>query len=215
HTGPRDDSEAWAERARGWMRVMRFDAWLSMVVYTFATIAFYLLGAVVLWRTGLNPGGKDLIRSLSEMYVPVFGDWAPAVFLFGAFAVLYSTYFVAAAGNARTIADGIGLLGVTDGSERARLRWTKTISFIFPLLAVALFWIVGMVAKGQSPVAMVMAAGIGQGILLPMVGFGALWFRYRRCVDALRPGKLWDLMLWISFVGFVVVGIVTVYKHFS
>ncbi|MFP6657061.1 MAG: Nramp family divalent metal transporter [Pirellulales bacterium] len=215
HTGPRDDSEAWAERARGWMRVMRFDAWLSMVVYTFATIAFYLLGAAVLWRTGLNPGGKDLIRSLSEMYVPVFGDWAPAVFLFGAFAVLYSTYFVAAAGNARTIADGIGLLGVTDGSERARLRWTKTISFIFPLLAVALFWIVGMVAKGQSPVAMVMAAGIGQGILLPMVGFGALWFRYRRCVDALRPGKLWDLMLWISFVGFVVVGIVTVYKHFS
>ena len=44
-TGPRDDSPEWAERARGWMRVMRWDAWCSMVVYTFATIAFYLLGA--------------------------------------------------------------------------------------------------------------------------------------------------------------------------
>ena len=37
-TGARDDSEAWAERARGWMRVMRWDAWCSMVVYTLSLI---------------------------------------------------------------------------------------------------------------------------------------------------------------------------------
>jgi len=66
--------------------------------------------------------------------------------------------------------------------------------------------------KGQSPVAMVLAAGIGWAILLPVVGVGALWFRYRRCVDALKPGKLWDAMLWISFVGFLVVGVVALIK---
>src|SRR5690606_4128119 len=54
-TGARDDSPGWAKRARGWVRVLRTDAWLSMVVYTFATMAFYLLGAAVLWRIGLNP----------------------------------------------------------------------------------------------------------------------------------------------------------------
>jgi hypothetical protein len=43
-TGPRDKTEDWAARARGWMRVMRVDAWCSMVVYTFATVAFYILG---------------------------------------------------------------------------------------------------------------------------------------------------------------------------
>ena len=29
-TGPRDDSPEWYERARGWMRVMKYDAWFSM-----------------------------------------------------------------------------------------------------------------------------------------------------------------------------------------
>src|SRR5690606_24781952 len=33
-TGPRDEGEPWAARARGWLRVLRLDAWLSMAVYT-------------------------------------------------------------------------------------------------------------------------------------------------------------------------------------
>ena len=72
-TGPRDSSSAWAMRARGWMNVMRWDAWCSMVVYTVATIAFYLLGAAILGRTGLVPEDRDLIRTLNVMYEPVFG----------------------------------------------------------------------------------------------------------------------------------------------
>ncbi len=55
--GPRDDSSEWAARAQGWMTVLRWDAWASMVIYTFATVAFYLLGAAVLGRTGLDPEG--------------------------------------------------------------------------------------------------------------------------------------------------------------
>ncbi|MCH2114114.1 MAG: divalent metal cation transporter [Pirellulales bacterium] len=206
HTGPRDGTAAWDERARGWMRVMRVDAWLSMVVYTFATVAFYLLGAAVLGRTGLNPGGQDLIRTLAEVYVPVFGDKAQPVFLFGAFAVLYSTFFVAAAGNARTVADALGIFGFTDGTEQTRMRWTKILSAVWPMIAVALFWIVGWFGGGQQPALMVMAAGIGGALLLPIIGVGALWFRFRRCVDALRPGRLWDVMLWISFLGFLIAG---------
>ncbi|MHC4497218.1 MAG: transmembrane Mn(2+) transporter, partial [Planctomycetota bacterium] len=91
-TGPRDRTDGWIRRARGWMRVMHVDAWLSMVVYTFATVAFYLLGAAVLGRTGLNPSGEHMVRILAAMYVPVFGSWADGVFLSGAFAVLYSTF---------------------------------------------------------------------------------------------------------------------------
>ena len=41
HTGPRERTEAWRERARGWIRVMVLDAVLSMVVYTAMTAAFY------------------------------------------------------------------------------------------------------------------------------------------------------------------------------
>ncbi len=94
--GPRDDSPAWARRARGWLAVMQLDAWGSMLVYTLVTIAFYLLGAATLGRLGLVPAGSEMVRTLGAMYAPVFGDWASTVFRWGGFAVLYSTFFVAA-----------------------------------------------------------------------------------------------------------------------
>ena len=138
-TGLRDGSKEWIERARGWMKVLYVDAFASMVVYTLATVAFFLLGAAVLGRTGLNPQKAEMVRTLGQMYVPVFGSWAEGVFLFGAFAVLYSTFFVAAAGNARMIADALGLFGLTDGSEAARQKWTKILSVAWPIVALVVY----------------------------------------------------------------------------
>jgi len=199
-TGLRDDTIQWVQRARGWIRVLYTDAWVSMVVYTFATVAFYLLGAAVLGRTGLNPAKEDMVRTLSVMYIPVFGSWAPVVFLCGSFAVLYSTFFVAAAGNVRMLADALGLFGLTDGSEEARRKWVRILSPIWPLVAVVLFIFV------RRPAAMVIACGIAQSIMLPMLGAAALYFRYRRCDENLRPSLVWDGLLWLSFVGFLIVG---------
>jgi hypothetical protein len=199
-TGPRDADPGWAARARGWMRVLHTDAWLSMVVYTFATVAFYLLGAAVLWRVGLNPAGSNMVRTLSEMYVPVFGAWAQPLFLLGAIAVLYSTFFVAAAGNARMVADGLGLFGVVDASEEGRMRWSRIISVIWPILALLALLLF------RAPVAMVLASGLAQAIMLPLLGIAVLYFRYRRVDGRLQPGALWDVLLWISCIGFAVVG---------
>ena len=198
-TGPRDRTQAWIRRARGWLKVLQFDAWFSMVVYTFATVAFYLLGAAVLGRTGLNPSGKDMVRTLAAMYVPVFGSWADEVFLSGAFAVLYSTFFVAAAGNARMVADAMGLFGITEDSEKSRLRWTRIVSAIWPLAALLLY--IGV----RQPAKMVLASGSAQAIMLPMLGAAALYFRYRRCDENMRPGRIWDAMLWISLAGFTII----------
>jgi Mn2+/Fe2+ NRAMP family transporter len=199
-TGPREGTAQWIKRARGWLRVLHVDAWLSMVVYTFATVAFYLLGAAVLGRTGLNPEGRHMVRTLAAMYVPVFGPWAHGIFLSGAFAVLYSTFFVAAAGNARMAADALGLFGITDGSEKARLRWTRIISAIWPLAALLLY--IGV----RAPAKMILACGTAQAIMLPMLGAAALYFRYRRSDENLRPGRLWDVMLWLSLIGFTIIG---------
>jgi Mn2+/Fe2+ NRAMP family transporter len=205
-TGPPDGSSAWFQRARGWIRVLQVDAWLSMVVYTFATVAFYLLGAAVLGRSGLNPAKSDMIRTLSEMYVPVFGSWAPLVFLFGAFSVLYSTLFVAAAGNARIVSDSFGLFGLHDGSETAREKWTRILSMIWPLIALLMYVFV------RAPAAMVLASGIAQSIMLPMLGIAVLYFRYRRTPQPLQPGRTWDLLLWISCGGFLIVGAWSLYS---
>ena len=54
--GERDGSAAWASRARGWIRVMHLDITCSLVIYTMATVAFYLLGAGVLHRHGPRAG---------------------------------------------------------------------------------------------------------------------------------------------------------------
>ena len=48
NVGPYDPTNVWYDRAKGWLRVMRFDAGLSMVVYTGATVAFFLLGSALL-----------------------------------------------------------------------------------------------------------------------------------------------------------------------
>jgi hypothetical protein len=53
---------------------------------------------------------------------------------------------------------------------------------------------------------MILASGTAQAIMLPMLGATALYFRYRRSDESLRPGLLWDAMLWLSLVGFVVIG---------
>lgn len=209
YAGVRDGSKAWTERAKGWFRVLKIDAWSSMVVYTFTTVVFYLLGAAVLWRVGLNPERGDMIRTLSEMYVPVFGSWAQGVFLFGAFAVLYSTFFVVAAGYSRMVADAFGLFGFHDGSEASRLKWTRVISMIWPFMALATYVFV------KAPVAMILASGVAQAVMLPMLGIAVLYFRYKRSDPELLTGRTWDVLLWLSSIGLFIAGAWSLYSTIS
>lgn len=208
YAGPNDGSEAWAARAKGWMRVMRFDAWGSMCVYTFATVAFYLLGAAVLHRVGLNPAKDDMVRTLAVMFVPVFSDWAASVFLFGAFAVLYSTFFVANAGHARVFSDAMRVVGWIDNDDATREKWVRRLSGFFPLLCLSVFLIF------PEPTKLVLFSGVMQGIMLPMLAGAALYLRYYRCAESLRPSFLWDLALWASAGAMLITGGWTVLTAF-
>lgn len=203
-TGANDGSEAWKRRAAGWMRVMHVDAWGAMIVYTFATIAFYLLGAAILNRVGLNPDKDTMVRTLAVMFVPVFSDWAAMIFLFGAFAVLYSTFFVANASHARVFSDALRVIGVIEDDEVTRQRWIRWLSGFFPLLCLVIY------LAFPSPAQLVLLSGVAQGIMLPMLAAAALYFRYQRCVPSLRPTKLWDAMLWLSAAAMLVTGLWTV-----
>ncbi len=198
--GPHDESDAWAERARGWLRVLRWDAFCSMVIYTFATIAFYLLGAAILWRVGLNPEGTDMIATLGTMYAPVFGDWAKWVFIIGAFVVLYSTFFVASGGGARVMADAFRVFGLIGDNDADLQRWSRILCGAYPILSVLVYLFY------RQPVQLVLIGGAMQAIMLPVLGSAALYFRYRRSDPRVLPGKLWDAILWVSAAAFFVVG---------
>ncbi|MEM8912225.1 MAG: Nramp family divalent metal transporter [Planctomycetota bacterium] len=203
-TGVNDGSPEWLDRAAGWMRVMRVDAWGAMVVYTFATIAFYLLGAAVLNRVGLNPEKSDMVRTLAVMFVPVFSDWASTVFLFGAIAVLYSTFFVANASHARVFSDALRVMGVIADDDATRRIWIRRLSAVFPILGFLIYLLF------RSPAQLVLISGVAQGVMLPMLGGAALFFRYRRCVEGLQPGRWWDVMLWASAGAMLVTGTWTI-----
>ena len=198
--GPVEQTAEWESRAKGWMRVMKYDAWLSMVVYTVSTVAFYLLGAAILHRTGMIPASTEMVATLSSMYKPVFGAFAQQIFLVGAFAVLFSTFFVANAAKARMATDVIAVLGFATWTEQSRSKVVRIFGGLFPATCVIIYLFI------PAPVTLVLIAGVMQSLLLPVLGFAALYFRYKACDPRLVPSPIWDIGLWISFACFAVIG---------
>ena len=199
-TGRFENTEAWLNRARGWMRVMRFDALLSMVVYTGLTIAFYLLGAAVLHAEGLAPEGMDMIKNLSLMYTETLGEGSRIIFLIGAFVALYSTIFVSTATHARMYTDCFKLIGWIDiKTEEDKQRSIKRLVTIIPLFQFTLF------IAFKAPLWMVVIGGSFQAVSLIAISFGALYLRYKKYIPELRPSRFFDLCLWISGICITIV----------
>ena len=102
--GPDDGSAAWVARAKGWIRVLQTDVWLTLGVLTLATVPFYMLG-----------------------------EWAFWLFMAGAFFVLFSTLVSGLGGSARMFADAMVVLDVISGDDyRARLRVMRIFAVISP-----------------------------------------------------------------------------------
>lgn len=209
HTGIDDGSPAWLERARGWLRVMHYDIWVSMLIYTTATIGFFVLGAGILHRSGIQPEESKLIQTLSAMYEPVLGSWAPPIFLFGAFMVLYSTFYVANASHARTFTDGLHVVNMISGHRESQANMVKLLSALFPMLCLAVYWLL------PNPAWLVLISGSAQAVMLPMLGFAALYFRYYKTRRDLLGSRWVELGLWISVALLFVIGLTNLYLELS
>lgn len=192
YAGRNDGSDAWVTGARGWIGVMQVDALVAMVVYTVATVAFYLLGASVLHGQGLVPAGNEMVQALSKIYTSTLGPWAFYLFLAGAFFVLYSTIFSATASNARVVLDFLQMIqAVREGGEEHRRFWLRVMVVLLVSLNTTWYLI------GGEPVAMVLVGGIAQACMLPIIGFSTLYLRYRHFDPALRPRRWVDALLWL------------------
>ncbi len=208
--GPNDQSAGWRERARGWMGIMRIDAWMSFAIYTTTTVAFYLLGAAILHAKGLQVENSQMINTLSHMYRETFGQWSFWLFLVGAFAVLYSTVFGATASNARLFADALSIYGIVNyRTPEDHARWVRIGCVVLPVAFATVYLILG------DPMSLVFVGALAQGVMLPFLGFAALYLHYRRTDAALKPGRLWILLLWISVLSMVVVGGYKVFEELS
>jgi len=183
---PRDPAVVVA-RIRG----MRVDISAALIVYTFSTIAFFILGATILHGAKEIPRGLDMVRTLSQMYTRTFGDWVYYVFAIGAFIVCYSTFFVAMATWARMIADNLRLLS-RDGTK---FNSKRALNWIIPALSVV--YLVLFISFKQTPQWLIIGGGAIQTLLLPVFAIAVLIIRRKRG-DEFRPGRWYDVVLYLS-----------------
>ena len=208
--GPREDSPDWQTRALGWIGVMKKDVWLCMVIYTLATLAFFFLGAAVLHAQGMVPEGFGTVQILSGMYTETLGNWAFYLFGVGAFVVLFSTYFVTIVGQSRMLADALSVLGfVTYARPNDRQRVVRTIGVLLPLVYLVLY------VLWSAPVTMVIFGALMQTILLPAIGWAALYFSRTTAREAgVPPSRLMQAALTAATVIMAAFAIYAVWVRF-
>jgi Mn2+/Fe2+ NRAMP family transporter len=194
YTGPHENSEAWRRRARGWVHVMNVDVIFSMIIYTVATIAFYLLGAGILHGMGLVPATSDMIPILSNIYTQTLGAWAKYVFYVGAIVILYGTIFAGTAGHSRMLSDFMRLQGVFAHDDyKARKRWRDIFIVVLTVIPVVMFFIFG-----EQPVAMVTWGGLSQAWTLPLISFGTVYLTCRYLPKEMSAPAWMTALLWLG-----------------
>lgn len=200
-TGPRDGSAAWVARAKGWIKVMQVDAWVSWAIYTVSTAAFYILGAAVLHPQGLTPKGNDVLGTISRIFTDTLGGWAGAIFLVGAGIALFKTILANAPGFARQVSNTLAVFHVIDWNNPAqRDRWMRGLVIGLPVA-----W--GAFALAiQSPLAMVLIAGVGNAIFLMAVVVATLYLNKTETDPRIKGNNAWMVYLWISAVAVFAVG---------
>jgi Mn2+/Fe2+ NRAMP family transporter len=191
--GPRDGSSAWVARAHGWIRTMYLDILCSLVIYTLATVAFYLLGAGVLHRMRLVPAERDTVVVLSNIYTQTLGPWALWVFYAGAVVTLYGTIFASTAAHSRLFADAVRILGAYPRQDAvSRRRWRNRFVIALSVVPVTFYWWLA------APVQMVVAGGVAQAMMLPLIGIAAIYLRHSQLPPGIRPSIGTTVLLWVS-----------------
>jgi hypothetical protein len=164
-----------------------------MVIYTVATMAFYLLGAGVLNGMGVVPSARDMITVLSNIYTETLGAWSRWLFYASALVTLYGTVLAATAAHARSWADLLRMLGFFDRQDYARRVWYRNrLVVLFTVIPVCLYWFF------ESPVRMVVFGGAVQAGMLPVIAVSILYLRHRRLPTGLAPSAAATVWLWLA-----------------
>ena len=207
YSGPADFTDAWKMRAHGWMRVMYLDATVAMIIYTIVTAAFYLLGASILHDRESIPEGNALISTLANIYTQSLGEGIRMAYLIGAFFVLFSSVFATLAYWTRLFSDIFGQLGWMNFANAASRKKTIAIlAWTFPLLWALMYLFI------ELPVLMILSGGAVGSLLLLLVVYAALCFRYSKDALQLKSSVMYDVFLWSSVLSILMVAVYGIVK---
>ena len=162
--GPKEDSDEWRARYRGWMRVLMTDAGVCTGIALAITCAYYLLGASVLNQLQVLPEGMKVVEQVSLIFTETIGGWAYYIFMFGGFCTLFSTLLVFAASSGRIGADFLQKIqvGALAGEENYR-RWVRILQIGFPFL-----WLLFILADPRTLDFVLKGANANNLLLIPM-----------------------------------------------
>ncbi len=162
--GPKEDSDAWQARYRGWMRVLMADAGVCTGIALVITCAYYVLGASVLNQLQVLPEGMKVVEQVSLIFTETIGGWAYYIFMFGGFCTLFSTLLVFAASSGRIGADFLQKVGVRAlaGTEGYR-HWVRILQIGFPFL-----WLLFILADPRTLDFVLKGANANNLLLIPL-----------------------------------------------
>ena len=164
--------------------MIQTDVWVTLVILTCATLAFFFLGAGVLHPLGLRPSGADTINVLSSMYTQVLGPWSFWLFSFGAFCILFSTVLSGIGAGSRAFADLLVTLGFVDRQNLAlRRRWIVGYVIALPLLSAAIY------LSFQRPIWLIIIGASYGAFMLPLLSYLTLYLQARRLDPRVRPRR--------------------------
>jgi Mn2+/Fe2+ NRAMP family transporter len=172
---PAERNEVWLARIKPWIRGLHLDVAFATVVAAAVTVAFYLLGAAILYRQNVHPHGLAVVEQISAVFTSSYGRWSYAVYIAGAFCALYSTLIVVTAATARMWADLLGAMRLIDRRDGHVVNKTHRI----------LQWIclAGMLAAflaiNEAPARLVIFGQFFSAVInMPLMMFGICWLAF-------------------------------------
>jgi hypothetical protein len=180
---------------------MYLDAIVAMIIYTAVTAAFYLLGAAILHKQGLAPEGNEVIETLALIYTQSLGSGVKIMYLVGAFFVLFSSVFASLAAWTRLFTDIFGQLRWIDFyNPSTRKKTIAILSWVIPFVWLLMFLFISL------PVFMILSGGVIGSIMLLIIIFAALHFRYSR-LSNFKGNAVYNILFWISVLSILLVAI--------
>lgn len=208
-TGPNDGSDEWAGRARGWIAVMKKDAWLSWFIYTISTVAFYVLGAAVLHPQGLQPEGTEVISTLSRTFTDTVGPWTQIFFCVAAGITLFKTTLVNTPGFARQMTNTLAIFGLFRWEDpKARNLWLRIFMVALPIIWGAFALVI------SAPLTMILIAGVINAFWLMAIVVAVTYLGLTQTDKRIRDGWVFNVYFAISGLAVFGVGLMTLLDQF-
>ena len=192
-------SPGWKERANEWIRGLHLDTGFATLVATIVTAAFFLLGAAILHRQGIQPEGLAVVKQISGVFTETYGPWSQNMFLFGGFCVLFSTLVVVTAATGRMWGDLLSSMGYVNRHDATSLRRVHRITQTILLIGFAVVPLVlATMGFGSQPAQLVVFGQFFVGAFsTPLLMLGIVWIAFHTDREA-RMSRPMAVMLLAS-----------------